>query len=171
MAGPLGIQVEVQDAQAHLWVDAELLVGLARRTLEHQSIVAAVISIALVDDSTIHALNRRHLSHDWPTDVITFRLSDRDESELSAELVLSAEMATRTARDAGVDPVAELALYLVHGLLHLCGYDDKTPEDALRMRAREAEVMAREGLDYTFAKVASAAVGVDSESSTCRPRQ
>ena len=85
------------------------------------------ISIALVDDATIHAVNRRHLAHDWPTDVISFRLSEVDDDELAGELVVSAEMAATTARQAGVGAWDELALYVVHGLLHLCGYDDHDP--------------------------------------------
>ena len=59
-------------------------------------------------------------------------------------------MAADTARDAGAEPYAELALYVVHGLLHLCGHDDRTEADAVAMRTREAEVLAAEGLTNTF---------------------
>ena len=123
---------------------------------------SASISIALVDDRTIHAINRRHLSHDWSTDVITFVLSDPGESPLAGELVVSAEMAAATARALGVDPRAELALYVVHGLLHLCGLDDQSPEDASMMRRREGEILSLEGLINTFPLVGAApAVGRD----------
>ena len=69
---------------------------------------------------------------------------------LEAELVISAEMAATTAREAGTNPNAELILYLVHGLLHLCGFDDRDDASADVMRSREAEVLQREGWDNTF---------------------
>ncbi len=147
------IVVEVSDRQGHLTVDANALTGLARRVLQAEGVHDATISLAIVDDTTIHALNRRHLGHDWPTDVITFGLSEPDDKTLSAEIVLSAEMAVKTAREAGVEPSAELALYLVHGLLHLCGQDDLSDAATQAMRRREDEHLARENIMNTFSRV------------------
>ncbi len=95
-------------------------------------------------------LNRRHLDHDWPTDVISFVLSDPDDLALSAELVVSVEMAVATARQAEVPPWDELALYLVHGSLHLCGHDDQDAVDREVMRRREGEILEQFGLVNTF---------------------
>ena len=86
------------------------------------------LSVAVVDDKTIHDVNRRFLEHDWPTDVIAFPLSDGQ-----GEVVVSAEHALAEAKDRGVEPMAELLLYVVHGILHLSGHDDHDPEDAERM--------------------------------------
>ena len=61
--------------------------------------------------------------------MISFVLSGPEDPELAGELVISAEMALATAREIGADPLAELSLYTVHGLLHLCGYDDLTEAD------------------------------------------
>jgi probable rRNA maturation factor len=144
------IEVEISDGQQFLDVDHAALSGLARRTLAAQGIEAASISVALVDNATIHAINRRHLAHDWPTDVISFTLSEPGDVALAGELVISAEMAVATAREAGAEPFAELALYVVHGLLHLCGLDDQAEADAAAMRRREAEILASEGLINTF---------------------
>jgi probable rRNA maturation factor len=164
------LAVEISDTQSHLRVDRTLLVRLARGVLAGEEVHQASISIALVDNATIHEVNRRHLSHDWPTDVISFRLSDDDDPELTGELVVSAEMAVVTARQSNVDPWAELALYVVHGLLHLCGYDDTTDAGAASMRRREDEVLAREGLTNTFPLVVTAAPADDErgrESTRC----
>ncbi len=144
-------QVEIADTQSHLRSDPDALAGLARRMLQNEGVERSSISIALVDNAAIHELNRRHLGHDWPTDVISFVLSEPGESELSGELIVSAEMAAETARAAGIDPRAELALYLVHGLLHLCGYDDLNEGDAAVMRRREGKHLTREGITNTFA--------------------
>jgi probable rRNA maturation factor len=145
-----GFQIELSDTQAHLEVDPGALETLARLTLAGEGVKRASVSVALVDDATIHALNRRHLGHDWPTDVLSFPLSEPGEEELTGALVISAQMAAATAREFGGDPWAELALYLVHGLLHLCGLDDQTPGERLRMRRREEEVLAAGGLINAF---------------------
>jgi probable rRNA maturation factor len=144
------ITVDVSDTQDHLRVDPQALIDLTGRVLRGEGIDRAAISLALVDNATIRDLNRRHLNHDWPTDVIAFPLSGPEDPEPTGDLVLSAEMARQTAERAGTDPWAELALYLVHGLLHLCGYDDQTSDQAAAMRRREAEVLASAGLINTF---------------------
>jgi probable rRNA maturation factor len=142
--------VDVSDTQSHIAIDRAALAALARRTLALEGVGRFALSIALVDNAAIHALNRKHLRHDWPTDVITFPLSGPGDPVLAGELVVSAEMAAATAREAGIDPWAELALYVVHGLLHLCGYDDLSDRDADVMRRREGEVLAQSGLTNTF---------------------
>ena len=125
--------------------------AVALHTLAAEGLTLPVaLTVVLVDDATIHDLNRRFLDHDEPTDVITFPLSEPGDPELSGELVVSAEMAVATAGESGADPLHELALYVVHGLLHLCGLDDQTPEDADAMRAGEGEALASLGLTNTF---------------------
>ena len=156
---PLGVTVEVADSQSHLAVDPALIDRLVRDVLAGEGVHWATISVALVDDAAIHALNRRFLNHDWPTDVITFPLSEGDEPVLAGELVVSAEMAAATARAAGVAPWDELALYLVHGLLHLLGFDDSADDDRQVMRRREEEVLSRLGLTNTFPASAVAESG------------
>jgi len=145
--------IDISNAQNHLPIDQESIRDLARRVLEGENLRDATVSIAFVDDTAIHAVNRRHLDHDWPTDVITFRLSEPGDESLDAELVVSAEMAATTARESGADPQSELRLYVVHGLLHLCGFDDRSEPDAAAMRVREDEVLRREGWSNTFTMV------------------
>jgi probable rRNA maturation factor len=144
------IEVEISDTQDHLRVDREELAGLVRHVLVQEGHAHGSISIALVDQATIHALNRTHLGHDWPTDVLSFPLSNGDDRVLTGELVVSAEMALTTATEIGVEPSHELALYIVHGLLHLCGYDDAREPEAGRMRRREDEILADLGIPNPF---------------------
>lgn len=136
----MSIEIEIADTQGHLKIDQAAIASLARRVLTAESRPAASISIALVDDATIHRLNQLHLGHDWKTDVITFPLSDPDDHELSGELVISTEMAVATARELGGDPYHELALYIIHGLLHLCGYDDSNEVQSATMNRRQTEI-------------------------------
>ncbi len=138
----MAIEVEISDTQAHLRVDRSALVRLVERVLTAENRASASISIALVDDATIRGLNRAHLGHDWATDVISFPLSDPEEPALAGELVVSAEMAVAVAAERGLEPGDELRLYVVHGLLHLCGYDDLDETDALLMRERQQDLLA-----------------------------
>jgi probable rRNA maturation factor len=135
------IEIEVSDTQAHMKVDRADVMRLVCDVLLAENRLDASISIALVDNDTIHKLNRLHLRHDWPTDVITFPLSGAVDPALAGELVVSAEMAVTTAREMRTEPRRELALYLVHGLLHLCGYDDSNECAAAAMNRRQSELL------------------------------
>jgi probable rRNA maturation factor len=137
----VAILVEVSDTQGHLRFDHAILVRLAECVLIAEKRANASISIALVDNATIHMLNQKHLGHDWPTDVISFPLSEPEDLVLSGEVVVSAEMAVLSAAELGVKPDDELQRYVVHGLLHLCGYDDQVEAHALSMHQREEELL------------------------------
>jgi probable rRNA maturation factor len=76
-------------------------------------------------------------------------LSD-EEDALSGELIVSFETAERMAGRDGADAWTELVLYVIHGLLHLCGHDDLTEDGAAAMRRREGEMLAGEGLAHPF---------------------
>lgn len=154
---PCGIAVEVNDAQRSLQVNRETIAAIVRGALAAEGVCSAAISVVVVDDATIRELNRRHLGHDWPTDVISFVLSDGGDAVVQGELIVSTEMAVSTAEEAGVRASDELALYLVHGVLHLCGYDDVDAAGRDMMRRREGEILTSLGLPNTFPLVAVAA--------------
>src|SRR5436305_11697395 len=119
---------------------------VARAVLEGEAVKDYEISLAFVDNPTIHRLNKRYLDHDEPTDVLSFPLSDPSARKLAGELVIGAEVARQQADERGHDVGAELALYVIHGLLHLCGHDDKSDAAAGRMRERERHYLAQLGL-------------------------
>ena len=102
------------------------------------------LSVVVVDDPTIHDVNRRFLDHDYPTDVIAFDLSGEGPGA-DGEVVVSWDTARREARERGINPASELLLYCVHGTLHLLGYDDKEDDERVRMHARQHELLARFG--------------------------
>jgi probable rRNA maturation factor len=137
----MSIEIEVSDTQAHMQVDRADVMRIVRHVLLAENRADASISIALVDNDTIHRLNVKHLGHDWPTDVITFPLSGASDLALAGELVVSAETAVTSAREMGSDARRELALYLIHGLLHLCGYDDSNEAAAAAMNRRQSELL------------------------------
>lgn len=137
--------IEVGNFQSTQSAPIESLRAAVEQVLSTVELESARISVAVVDDSTIHELNRTHLQHDYATDVLSYPLSD-DENCLEGEIVVSAETAARNAADAGWSAADELLLYVVHGTLHLVGYADKTPADAAEMRNAEAAILAQLGV-------------------------
>ena len=101
--------------------------------------------MAVVDDETICTLHKRYLGLDEPTDVLSFVL-ERGEDALEGEVVVSAETAAVTGKWYGLSAADELLLYVIHGTLHLVGYDDTTPEEQAEMRQQETSYLARFGV-------------------------
>lgn len=114
--------------------------------LEGEDVQDAEVSLAFVDNPTIQQLNQRYLQHDEPTDVLSFPLSEPNARRLAGELVIGAEVAKAQAESRGHSVQAELALYIIHGLLHLCGHDDKSVAGASAMHQRERRYLRQLGL-------------------------
>jgi probable rRNA maturation factor len=107
----------------------------------------AELSVAVVTDRRIRALNREWRGKDEATDVLSFPQSEPPGAgPLLGDVVVSLDTAARRARDDGRPLAAELDRYLAHGLLHLIGYDHERPADARRMAAQEARLARVEGL-------------------------
>ncbi len=111
------------------------------------------MSVVVVDDAAIAAINRQYLDRSGPTNVISFSMREGAFGELHPELlgdvVISAETARREAGAAAMPVGRRLDQLLVHGILHLFGYDHETPEaDAAAMEAKSRELMnCIEGLE------------------------
>ena len=150
-------EIDISDHQRATSVDPEVLRHAVESALQLEQVAAAILSISIVDNAAIHRINREHLQHDYPTDVISFQLEfSRDEipdpegsaPELRAsgvriegEIIASAQMASEMASAGQWTTMNELTLYVIHGLLHICGYDDLTPEEKALMRCRERAVL------------------------------
>lgn len=135
------IEIEVANRQRHLKVRPARLRQLVRHVLESEAVERAGMSLAIVDDQAMQELHRRFLNVDCPTDVLSFLLSD-EGGPLEGEVVVNAQQALRVADRMGGAAEEELLLYVVHGTLHLCGYDDRTRADAAVMRQRQAALLA-----------------------------
>ena len=93
-------------------------------------------------DPTIHTLNRRYRGKDRPTDVLSFPLADEIQPSLLGDVVISVETAACQAQRRGHSFREELQVLLIHGILHLLGYDHEiSRSEAIRMRRKEQEVM------------------------------
>jgi len=152
--------IAIANEQTTLTINRRAIRRAVSMTLKMEAVADATISIAVVDDATIHRLNREFLKHDFATDVISFLLDGTAGTNdpraaqqrgagktLQGEIVVSADTATHMAESIGWPAHDELTLYIVHGLLHLCGFDDLTKRELPLMRRRERDVLEALGLD------------------------
>ncbi len=145
----------------------EWLERIAASTLAQESERAAdYLSIVIADDETVRDLNRQHRGLDENTDVLSFSFEhegeyygdDKSTPERSdnsefivppgqsvglGEVIISYPQVTRQAEEAGHTTKRELALMLVHGILHLLGYDHMEPDEEAEMKAKEANILAQ----------------------------
>lgn len=139
------LQIALTDEQSRLQIDPTRLRTAVETVLSGEGISSGEISLAVVDDEAIHELNRRWLEHDEPTDVLSFVLEEADGYR-EGEIIVSADTALVRSGEFGWSAHEELLLYVIHGTLHLAGYDDKSPDERERMRQRERFYLERVGV-------------------------
>ena len=103
------------------------------------------VSILLTDNREVRRINRRYLHHDYATDVISFwldrgTLTPKEASHLG-DMAVSVQMARSMSKRLGVPFKEELARYLIHGTLHLLGYNDVVKKDRIRMHRRQESIL------------------------------
>lgn len=142
------IRVHVDDAYVSS-VDGDGLSLQALRVLEMEGQGETELSVVITGDEAVRELNRRYAGEDAPTDVLSFSqlegepfVSPPGALRQLGEIVISYPTAERQARAASHAVGAEVAHLLVHGVLHLLGYDHGTPEEERRMQTRERELLA-----------------------------
>jgi probable rRNA maturation factor len=119
----------------------------ARRLLAALDESHAELTVSLVDDAEIHRLNRDYRGKDRPTDVLAFALREgrrvSGDDAVLGDVVISVDTAARQARRRGAAVADEVRTLLVHGILHLLGYDhERSAVDARRMKAQERRLKA-----------------------------
>jgi probable rRNA maturation factor len=159
------VDVYAADEQEERAVDLDRWAGLARAVLEDRRLRGEVeVSLLFVDEPSIAALNEQFLGRKGPTDVLAFPIEDEplpggrspdsggsgpgtdaevEPLTLLGDVVICPAVAARNAADHGVTVDDELALLVVHGLLHLLGMDHETDRDAEAMERLERELLAR----------------------------
>lgn len=129
---------------------------MAQRILSASGCPKAELSILLVDDAQIQVVNRDYLQRDKPTNVISFAMQEGEGSgiqpNLLGDIVISTETAARDAEEAGLPFESELYFLLVHGILHLLGFDHErgSEADAQQMEAREQELFSLLKEEFLF---------------------
>ena len=139
--------LEVLDEQEELAVDLERGRTLCEHILDGNNIRRGKMNVVLVDSETIQQFHRDFLQHDSSTDVISFPVEYwQNEGYLEGEVLACTEVAKERAEEFGWTAEEELLLYITHGMLHLVGYDDVTPEQQAVMQEKERDYLAMLGI-------------------------
>ncbi len=143
------IQVEISQ-QIQIHIETEIVVMAAEVTLRHQGIPKGdSLTVILTGDAEIQELNRRYRGLHTPTDVLSFQagyLNPEDGSTYLGDILLSVSQAQAQAQSRGHSLADEIQLLVVHGTLHLLGYDHTKPEEKTRMWGTQGEILAQLGV-------------------------
>ncbi len=134
------IKVEINNMQQKLKVDKELrelFETICRNTARLEGFDHGEISIALVDNEEIRGLNKKYRDVDEATDILSFPLGD----EILGDIIISVERAVSQAEEYGHSLKRELCYLLIHGVLHILGYDHKNTGEKDEMRKKEERVL------------------------------
>jgi len=135
----------VRNLQRRVRVSPGRIRGTAESALAALGRADRDVHVSVVDDPAIRRLNARYLHSRGTTDVLAFDLRAPGPSRLMGEIIVCADAARRQACDVGVTVALELDLLVVHGILHLAGWDDHEPREARLMHEREREILAEAG--------------------------
>ena len=120
-------------------LDEETVRAAIARTVEGEGFTIQELNIVLADHAAVHDLNREWLGHDYETDVVSFILDEAAPTQrfVDGEVYVDLDTAAERADEFGATFQQEALRYVVHGLLHLMGYDDATEKERAAMRALE----------------------------------
>lgn len=140
-------------SQARVRALAQAVLGAERRR-------EAMVSVTFVGRRAIAALNREHLGHQGPTDVISFAFAPAPGTPLVGDVYIAPEIAAQHARERGIGVREELARLVVHGMLHVCGWEHPEGDDAARaasaMWRRQEQLLRRFGRHWRTASTPAA---------------
>ena len=140
------MRVHLRGAEASGGLQPPAIKQFVRAVLRGEGVPArggeAALTVVFTDDAGIRELNARFRDQDRATDVLAFPLHEMEEGSVYlGDVVISLERARTQAPRFNNNPEAELARLLIHGLLHLLGYDHHRPADGKRMKAAEARAL------------------------------
>lgn len=134
-------------AYENVRVENHMVEPFLREALSALQLVAVEVSVVLCDDAFIHPLNRDYRDKDRPTDVLSFAQREGDfadpDDPMLGDIIISLERAEAQAAERGIPLSQELSLLLVHGLLHLLGYDHIEDDEAEEMEALEKKLLSQ----------------------------
>ncbi len=116
---------------------------LLEKALQYQYHLRQNISLAFIDSRTMRSLNKKWRHKDYVTDILSFNLAQSAKDDLLGELLLCQTVVKRQAREHGHSVEREMQILIVHGCLHLLGYDHEKTNEAKVMESREVKLLAK----------------------------
>ncbi len=135
--------VEITNSQKLKKINLPKLENYLNRIGNILDISSQKISLFFCDRNTIKKINKRFFGKSQSTDVISFPLKDDFDVNYLGEIVVSVEEAVKTCNQFGLSWQKELLLYVIHGILHLLGYDDRTAKKRMKMEKKQQEVLEK----------------------------
>jgi len=137
------VKITIINLQNRVPVNSRKVAKIAQKVLSSEGIKkSGEITICFVNDQKIKELNLRYLAKNNPTDVIAFDVAEpKRPDKLFADIVISTDRAIDNADVFKTSPLFELYLYVIHGVLHILGYDDRRKADKLLMRKKEQALL------------------------------
>ena len=137
------MKVAVRNLQKKIPVNPKRITKTVLKILSQEGIKkSGEITVCFVNDQRIKKLNLKYLGKNNPTDVITFDVAEpKTADKIFADIVISTDRAIDNADAFKTSPYFELYLYVIHGVLHILGYDDRNIKDKLLMRKKEKNLL------------------------------
>ena len=127
--------ITILNRQKAMPINSPRLKCIARKVLVREGIVRARLSFVFVTDREIRSLNQKYLGRLSPTDVLAFNLTEGKEHPLTGDIIISTTTALKQARGFHTTPFYEIVLYMIHGILHLMGFDQAAPQSQCPRRS------------------------------------
>ena len=139
-------EVTFADHQKKVQLNSLKILKITKAILHYESVDQAILSVVFVTHQKIKAFNEEYLKRNYVTDVLAFDLSDtvlskRKTKGVIGDIIISTDAALKNVSMYQTTLSEELSLYIVHGILHLCGYDDHKSSDIQRMRKKEKKIV------------------------------
>ncbi len=140
------MSVLIRNRQKNQKLDIREIRKFTQGVLDYLGLNSKELSLVLMSDSQITQINRDYLGRDKPTNVISFSMAEGEfcgpETGLLGDVIVSVDTAFRHAAQSGEVPDDEVLYLIIHGILHIVGYDHETGEERRKMRKKEAEIFS-----------------------------
>jgi len=148
------MDISLENLQKKVSLNSSQILKIVKSILRYERIEKASLTIVFVTRQKIRSLNKKFLRRDYATDVLAFDLNDQASLKrkpspkpktLVGDIIISTDAALKNAKAYETTLAQELTLYIIHGILHLLGFDDHAPRDIQKMRKKEQELLKRLG--------------------------
>ena len=153
------MEIVFENLQKKVALNPPQILKIVKTILRHEGVDRASLSIVFVSHQRIKALNKKFLGRDYTTDVLAFDLTERkgtapaspaggrrtptfgNVKQIVGDIIISTDAVLKNARTYKTELSEELALYVIHGILHLLGFDDHKTRDVKKMRRKEQQLL------------------------------
>ena len=133
------LTINIHNDSNYQYIPRQRIITTLEQLLFNEKVEEATVNVIVTDNEGIQKINNQYLEHDYPTDVLSFKM---EENTFEAEVYISVEMAKTNADEYKTNWREELVRYAIHGVLHILGYDDATEEGSSAMRKKENKYLA-----------------------------